>query len=232
VDEEPAENPKNCEGVPLGAIICDSRRLQREMLAKALCALDPNLYFSFANAYEDTRLELTKSDFAAVIVAQVEGSGGSIRVIKRLRQQFPDMPVILFADVFCRDTVVDAFRVGVRGVISRDDSLDVLLECLQTVCRGDIWAQKRELSFILDALSASGYLQTKNALGQKLLTAREEQVATLVTSGLSNREISRTLQLSENTVRNYLLHIYDKLGISKRVELVRYRYQCSARDSG
>jgi DNA-binding NarL/FixJ family response regulator len=61
-----------------------------------------------------------------------------------------------------------------------------------------------------------------NAQGMKLLTPREEQVVTLVTDGLSNREVARDLNLSEHTIKKYLFRIFDKLGISRRVELVLY----------
>jgi DNA-binding NarL/FixJ family response regulator len=55
-----------------------------------------------------------------------------------------------------------------------------------------------------------------------LLTGREEQVVALVSDGLSNREVARELSLSEHTVKKYLFRIFDKLGISTRVELVLY----------
>jgi DNA-binding NarL/FixJ family response regulator len=65
-------------------------------------------------------------------------------------------------------------------------------------------------------------LRTVNAMGLKLLTPREEQVVALVADGLSNREAAHELSLSENTVKKYLFHIFDKLGISSRVELVLF----------
>ena len=60
-----------------------------------------------------------------------------------------------------------------------------------------------------------------NASGLKLLTPREEQVVALVANGLSNREIAQELGLSEHTVKKYLFRIFDKLGISSRVEIGR-----------
>ena len=65
-------------------------------------------------------------------------------------------------------------------------------------------------------------LRTVNANGMKLLTPREEQVVALIADGMSNRETAQELSLSENTVKKYLFHIFDKLGISTRVELVLF----------
>jgi DNA-binding NarL/FixJ family response regulator len=65
-------------------------------------------------------------------------------------------------------------------------------------------------------------LRVVNSRGLKLLTPREEQVVALVADGLSNREVATELNLSEHTIKKYLFHIFDKLGISTRVELVLY----------
>ena len=61
-----------------------------------------------------------------------------------------------------------------------------------------------------------------NSSGQSLVTPREEQVVALVADGLSNRQVANELGLSEHTIKKYLLQIFDKLGISTRVELVLY----------
>jgi DNA-binding CsgD family transcriptional regulator len=65
--------------------------------------------------------------------------------------------------------------------------------------------------------------------GIRLLTKREEDVVRLLGDGLQNREIARELNLSEHTVKNYLFHVFDKLGVSSRVELILYAVSCSKR---
>jgi DNA-binding NarL/FixJ family response regulator len=74
----------------------------------------------------------------------------------------------------------------------------------------------------MDLIAEVPSLRVLNALGRALLTPREEQVVALVAEGLSNRETARELNLSEHTVKKYLFRIFDKLGISSRVELVLY----------
>jgi DNA-binding NarL/FixJ family response regulator len=86
--------------------------------------------------------------------------------------------------------------------------------------QGEIWASNKELCYLLEALSEPVPAQITNAKGLNILTKREDDVVRLVAEGLTNREISARLNLSENTVRNYLFRIFDKLGISSRVELV------------
>jgi len=78
------------------------------------------------------------------------------------------------------------------------------------------------MGFLLDLVSVVPSLRVLNSNGSQLLTPREEQVVALVAEGLSNRDVARELKLSEHTVKKYLFRIFDKLGISSRVELVLY----------
>jgi DNA-binding NarL/FixJ family response regulator len=78
------------------------------------------------------------------------------------------------------------------------------------------------MGYIIDALSIGPSVRLVNSRGQVVLTPREEQTVNLVTEGLNNREIARELNLKENTVKKSLLRVYDKLGVSNRVELVLY----------
>jgi len=75
---------------------------------------------------------------------------------------------------------------------------------------------------VLDALTLARPLRVVNPEGLNLLSRREEDVMRLVAEGLGNRDVAEQLNLSEHTVKNYLFRIFDKLGISNRVELVLY----------
>jgi len=78
------------------------------------------------------------------------------------------------------------------------------------------------MHYVIDALSIGPCVRLINSRGQVMLTPREEKTVSLVAEGLNNREIARELDLKENTVKKSLLRIYDKLGVSNRVELVLY----------
>jgi two-component system nitrate/nitrite response regulator NarL len=90
------------------------------------------------------------------------------------------------------------------------------------VHQGQIWIRAEELHFLVDALVESAQPRILNAKGIELLTKKEQGVVRLVSEGLTNRDIGRQLNLSENTVRNYVFRIFDKLGTSNRVELALY----------
>ena len=82
--------------------------------------------------------------------------------------------------------------------------------------------ETNQLRSIFDALVTATPLRMVNPLGQPLLTKQEDDVVNLVVDGLSNREVAQKFGLTEHTVSNYLFRIYEKLGISTRVELVLY----------
>ena len=119
--------------------------------------------------------------------------------------------------------MVNAFRSGVKGLFCFSDyPFRLLCKCIHSVHNGQVWANGEQLQYLLEIVAQVPSLRMMNASGAKLLTAREEQVVALVADGLSNREVARELGLSEHTVKKYLFHVFDKVGISSRVELVLY----------
>jgi len=75
---------------------------------------------------------------------------------------------------------------------------------------------------LIEALKSAPPRRVVDAKGEGLLTPREDQVVSLVAEGIGNREIAEQLGVKENTVKKSLLRIYDKVGVSNRVELVLY----------
>ena len=107
-----------------------------------------------------------------------------------------------------------------------------LCRCISSVHQGQYWTNTEQMRYVIDALSIGPSFRLLNSRGPVVLTAREEQTVSLVTEGLNNREIGQELNLKENTVKKSLLRIYDKLGVSNRVELVLYALShCQARTS-
>ncbi|MGB7492777.1 MAG: response regulator transcription factor [Candidatus Acidiferrum sp.] len=119
-------------------------------------------------------------------------------------------------------TGFDAFRGGARGIFCRDSSFENLTKCIRQVHEGHAFVSPLELDFLLDLVISTRPLKVQPSRGMARLTSRERDVVHLVADGMRNQDIADKLELSEHTVRNYLLRIYDKLGISSRVELVLY----------
>jgi DNA-binding NarL/FixJ family response regulator len=119
--------------------------------------------------------------------------------------------------------VISLFRAGARGIFgSADLRFDLLCKCIRCVHQGQIWASNELLSHLVMSLSRPKFTDVTDRQGRSLLTAREQQVLHLLAEGLSNHELANALKVSEHTVKNHLFHIYDKLGVSNRMEAVLY----------
>jgi len=151
-----------------------------------------------------------------------EGHLSGLRAIGELHASHPTLPVIVLCDHAPDDLVISSFRAGARGLLCRSESIGMLCKCIQAVYKGQIWASSSHLQILLGALTMAPPARVLNAHGLNLLAKREGQVVSLVADGLTNRDIAAQLGLSEHTVSNYLFRIYNKLGVSNRVELVLY----------
>jgi two-component system nitrate/nitrite response regulator NarL len=204
----------------------DSTRMNSQLLASAL---DRDKRFEVLDSAADARgiLAAVAKEAPAVVLmsAEIEGNPRKgFEVAREIHALRPETGIVLLLDLSERSHVVEAFRAGARGVFSRSDSLKSLAKCIQCVSVGQVWATTKELRFLLEALGEALPLRVIDARGAELLSRREQEVVRCVAEGLSNREIAQRLGLTEHTVKNYLFRIFDKLGVSKRVEVVLYAY--------
>jgi DNA-binding NarL/FixJ family response regulator len=147
----------------------------------------------------------------------------TVITLRRFHLPHPEIPKVLLVDTCDRDLVVSAFRSGARGIFPiTDANLRLLCKCLLCVAAGQIWADTEQLNYLMDLISEVPSLRVLNSGGSSLLTPREEQVVALVAEGMGNRQVARELNLSEHTIKKYLYRVFEKLGISTRVELVLY----------
>ena len=144
-----------------------------------------------------------------------------MQVLRELRTLQTRPRVIMLLDDDQSELVVESFRNGARGIFCRTEVTTQLRKCIQCVYKGQIWANNTQLEHIVEALmqAPAPMLAEKR---DKTLSKREEEIARLVASGLSNGEVAQRLSLSRHTVKNYLFRVYEKLGISTRIELVLY----------
>ena len=158
-----------------------------------------------------------------ILSENLEGSPGrGLAVLKELRVALPKNRTIMLLDGSERDSVVEAFRSGARGIFSRNDPLKMLGKCVRRVHEGQLWVSSPQFQFLLEALSDAPTTRLVDTKGANLLSKREEDVVRWLAEGLTNSEIARELEISENTVKNYVFRIFNKLGVSSRVEVVIY----------
>jgi DNA-binding NarL/FixJ family response regulator len=135
---------------------------------------------------------------------------------------YPNLLVVILLGQASQSSVVNAFRAGARGVFSRERPIKEFLECIDHVLRGYLWAGPYEADVLLHVFRNLPAPSISMAANATPLTDRELQVVQCAATGKTNRQIAQALHLSENTVKNYLFHVFEKLGVSSRVELLFY----------
>lgn len=161
-------------------------------------------------------------DVAVISAGLKDGSNMGLKTARELWVSGSKTKAVILIDASKRATVIEALRAGAHGIICRDDPFETLCKCIHVVHQGQVWINTKQLLYLIHYLVQTAPPSIGNVGGSNLLTKREEGVVHLVAEGLTNREISHQLNLSEHTVRNYLFRIFNKLGTSTRVELALY----------
>jgi DNA-binding NarL/FixJ family response regulator len=202
-------------------LVADSGPLQSQLLTRALRSRRE--FQVFAVPLETSALDKFLQSNQADVVLIAGGHLPDLSLLRWMRITYPRVAPVLLADKDDREQVINALRAGAKGIFLFTRSpFRMLCKCILCVYRGEIWINNQQMQYVLDALSEVPTLRVVNSNGRSLLTPREEQVVALVADGLSNRDVATELGLSEHTIKKYLLRIFDKVGISSRVELVLY----------
>jgi DNA-binding NarL/FixJ family response regulator len=197
-----------------GRLLSDQLRRHPDF-SVACCAIDK---VTLLKSVRQTKLAV------ALISADLQdGSLSGLAALREVHEVDPEVRSILMFDRPEPRLVVEGLRAGARGFFSRATfDFAALRKCVRRVCEGQVWIGNTELEYVFEALVQTRPLRVVNPDGLNLLSRREEEVMRLVAEGLGNREIAEQMNLSEHTVKNYLFRIFDKLGVSNRVELVLY----------
>jgi DNA-binding NarL/FixJ family response regulator len=207
----------------IGVLVADSNLTQAQLLSSAL-RRKPGIKVNCCRGELSDCIQALRSVSVDIVLL---GGGATdhnqIDTLRSLHASHPQVGLILLLDSYDRNLVVNAMRAGAHGLFCRTcQPFRALSRCISVVHQGQFWANTEQLGYVIEALRSAPQARVINAKGECLLTPREEQVVGLVAGGIGNREVAQQLGIAENTVKKSLLRIYDKLGISNRVELVLY----------
>ncbi len=170
-------------------------------------------------------LEAVRLHRPDVVLLDVRLPGGSgLDVLDQIRREGLPTRAVLLAGSVSADEMMEALRLGARGVVLKEMAPELLIRCIRTVHAGGRWLEDDFLSRAIEGiLDRDGVARS----GRQPLSARELEIVRLAATGHHNREIAETLHIAEGTVKVHLHNIYEKLGIDGRVELTIH-----ARDHG
>ena len=208
---------------PLRVLVADSNLTQSQLLSSALRRKTGMNVTSCRGELSDCVQVLRSASVDVVLLGGGAPDDNQIDTLRSLHASHPQVRLIFLLDSYDRNLVVNAVRAGVRGLFCRAcQPFRALRRCISVVCEGQFWANTEQIGYLIEALSSVPQGRIINAKGEASLTPREEQVVSLVAEGIGNREVAQQLGIQENTVKKALLRIYDKLGVSNRVELLLY----------
>jgi DNA-binding NarL/FixJ family response regulator len=201
-------------------LVADDHAIFRDGLRKLLeVADDVQIVGEASNGVECVKmLTKLKPDILLLDLRMPEKDG--LGVLEEVNfDTLPTRVIVLTAAEDDRD-VVRAMRLGARGVVLKQSASDLLLKSIRKVSDGEIWLDNRMTAEVIDAFKKSS--ESGQRREKPLLSDREKEIVQLVAQGFRNREIGEKLFISEQTVKNHLHNIFDKLGVSDRLELALY----------
>ncbi len=131
--------------------------------------------------------------------------------------------IILLTAAVEKKQVVEALQLGARGVVLKDSATQLLLKSIHAVMAGEYWVGRDSVSNLVQYLRNLMQSTNEESKQKKFgLTPRELEIVSAVVAGYSNREIAEYFKISEDTVKHHLSNIFDKLGVSTRLELALF----------
>jgi DNA-binding NarL/FixJ family response regulator len=206
--------------IKIKLLIADDHAIFRDALRKLLDADDEiTIVGEAGNGTECIKmLDKLRPDILLLDLRMPDKSG--LAVLEEVKfDTLPTRVIVLTAAEDDRD-LVRAMRLGARGIVLKESAIDLLIKSIHRVHAGEIWLDSRMTAGVINAFSASSKSGARSE--KPLLSDREMEVVQLVAQGFQNKEISKKLLISEQTVKNHMHNIFDKLGVSDRLELALY----------
>ena len=201
-------------------ILADSQAIYRVGIRKVFALEDDLRVVAQADSLENLRaaIERYPSDIVLLEGGLLAGTANAIPELLRLA---PHIKLIVQAVAADESYTVELYRRGVRGIISRSISPDLLVRCVRRIAAGETWIDNQSVNWVIEAYRAQAAALV-NPRSQPKLSPKELAIITCITQGKRNKEIAFQLGTTEQVIKNYLRKVYDKLGVSDRLELALY----------
>ncbi len=211
-------------GQPIRIVIADDHPIFRDGLRRLLEAeSDLRVIGEACDGAEAVKLARQfRPDILLLDLAMPRHPG--LEALREMSSGSPDgVRVILLTAAAEKNQIVEALQLGARGVVLKDSATQLLLKAIHTVMSGEYWVGRESVSnlvlYLRNLVQSSGEEARQKKFG---LTPRELEIVSAVVAGFANKEIAEHFKISEDTVKHHLSNIFDKLGVSTRLELALF----------
>ncbi len=213
-------------GEPIRIFVVDDVRLLREGLVSLLSEQEDIIVVGTAASGGKAlaKIKELRPEIALVDIG-MPGKDG-VMVTQTLRQEMPDVKVIILGMSDLTDDIMVCIEAGAAGYVLKEASFDYLVETIRAVRRGESFVTPRMAASLFSRIAELAGERTLNIPQSSIkLTARELEIITEIAAGLSNKEIAKRLSIEPQTVKNHVHNILDKLQLHNRLETVQYALQ-------
>jgi DNA-binding NarL/FixJ family response regulator len=166
----------------------------------------------------DAALDAIRTQAIDVLLLDLRMPGRTgLDVLRTIADEQLTVNTILLTAAADDEQIVDAVRLGAKGVVLKESAPDTLLECVRRVSAGEAWLDGDAVTRAVDRVAARDSAAREAGA---LLTPREVEIVRMIAQGLRNRVIGERLSISEGTVKIHLHNIYEKLGVDGRLALM------------
>jgi DNA-binding NarL/FixJ family response regulator len=152
-----------------------------------------------------------------------------LTVLRSIQARAGRSKVILFSSSENKEDFVEAMKLGCSGILSKDSAIGLIEKSIQKVYAGEIWLDSNTTAAVIrqfaspsDFPAVHGATNGKSTRERAQLSQREREIIILIAQGYKNKEIAEKMFITEQTVKNHLHNVFDKLGVSDRLELALY----------
>ena len=207
-------------GAGIRVILADSQAIYRVGMRKVFALEDDIRVVAQAETLENLYAALQRFP-TDVVVLEGQLIAGTVDAIPQFVRRAPNAKLIVQVSESDEGNTVELYRRGVRGVVPRSISPDLLVKCVRKIAAGETWIDNQSISWVIDAYRAQAASLT-NPRTQPRLSNKELAIIACITRGMRNKEIAYQIGTTQQVVKNYLRKVYDKLGVSDRLELALY----------
>jgi DNA-binding NarL/FixJ family response regulator len=219
VNGQGAESPAEAQSL-IRLIVADTQAIFRVGIRKVLALEDDVRVVAQAENLGQTLAAVQKFP-ADVLLFESRLTPNPAEACSEVMKKAPAIKIIVITGDIDEMTTVDYLRRGVKGIINRAISPDLLVRCMRKVQGGEMWLDNQGVSWVIEAYKSQATMLT-SPRPKNRLTDKEMLIVSCVAQGMKNKDIANEIGTTEQVVKNYLRRVYDKLGVSDRLELALY----------
>ncbi|OFW17563.1 MAG: hypothetical protein A3H27_04975 [Acidobacteria bacterium RIFCSPLOWO2_02_FULL_59_13] len=203
--------------------IVDDHALFRESIVAALGSQKDFQVVGHCGVAAEAKRMLSKNIPDVLLLETLLPDHGTVELLREMPALSPGAKTVTTADTEAGEEIIEAMRLGARGFLAKDAPPELFFKCIRKVHRGEIWLNSRLTEAVMAALGTRAETPTEQT--NTGLSPREMDVIQLVVQGYKNKDIAEKLFISEKTVKNHLSAVFNKLGVSDRLEMTLYVFE-------